>query len=207
MIGLFIGLYFNQERIDYINDVTTSQNLNYESMQLQYAYIDFIGSEKSCVLLSKTLESDLLSLEDLRIKIEKYSRDFNLDDEEYIQLKRKYTLAELKYWLLAKKAKEICGEDVVSLIYFYSPEDCDDCRAQSYILTSLKESFGGKLLIFSIDESFEEESMVGILKEIYDVSKYPALIIEDKAFEGLVEKEDLKKLICFELKESELCDK
>jgi len=206
-IGFLLGFYFNQERIDYVTEIQIIQNLDYESMQLQYAYIDFVGERESCIFLSKTLEDSLLSLEDLRVKIEKYSTDFNLDDVEYDSLKRQYILAELKYWLLAKKTKEMCERDVVSLIYFYSIDDCEYCTAQSYILTSLKKSFGESLLVFSIDESFEKEPMVAILKEVYGVDEYPSLIIEDKAFKGLVEKEDLRKYICLELREDpELCN-
>ena len=206
IIGLFVGLYFNQERISYIEDLAFNQKLDYDSMQLQYAYVELIGEENSCLALSKTLETSILSLEDTRIKIEKYSQDFNLDDDKYISLKRQYILAELKYWLLAKKTKEICNRSEVSLIYFYSNEDCDDCSGQSYILTYLKEFFGNELLVFSIDESFDEEPMVSILKNVYNIKNYPTLIIGDKKLEGLVEKDDLNKLICFELKNSELCN-
>jgi len=99
--------------------------------------------------------------------------------------------------MLAKKTKEMCDYDVVTLLYFYSnDEECADCTEQSFVLTYLKKLFGDKLLIFSFNSEITEEPMIGILKTAYGLESYPALVIDDDLFTGYQSNDDLMDLIC-----------
>ena len=55
--------------------------------------------------------------------------------------------------------------------------------------------FGDKLLVFSLDVGFSEP-MIQILKESYSVDEFPAIVVEDEAFEGLVRREELVEELC-----------
>ena len=94
-----------------------------------------------------------------------------------------------------------------SLCDFYeTDESCFDCSAQGYVLTYLKNVFGDKLLVFSLDVNFDEP-MIQILKENYGVEVLPTLIVEDKVLSGLTKKEELIKELCsyYSKASSELC--
>ena len=73
--------------------------------------------------------------------------------------------------------------------------------------TYFKNKFGDKLLIFPIDVDYEEnEPVITILEKQYKITKTPTLVIEDKKYEGIINEEELKKIICTSFKhEDEIC--
>ena len=87
------------------------------------------------------------------------------------------------------------------MLYFYSNDIKDtESRTQGVILTNLKDSFKDKLLIFSLDNDFMDEPMIGILKSTYSIMDTPTIIVEDKKFIGLTTREDLISAICSNFK-------
>lgn len=201
-LGLALGVLLSGQRIDYSSEQIQQQQLELDSLQMQYQFINSLDFKNNCAAITKTFEVNVKSLINLGNKIEKYSSDVNFDADEFNSLKREYTLAQLRYWFLTKKAKEACGTDVVSVIYFYSNEaDCFSCSTQSRILTHLKGIFENKLLIFSFDGSFENEPMIPIMEESYNITSYPSLVIDDDVFQGLSTEQDLLKELCSRYKE------
>jgi protein-disulfide isomerase len=47
--------------------------------------------------------------------------------------------------------------------------------------------------------------MVEVVMLQFDVTKQPTLIIDNKKYEGVVQKEQMKEIICDSLKQSEHC--
>ncbi|MCX6711470.1 MAG: hypothetical protein NT139_00320 [Candidatus Woesearchaeota archaeon] len=194
-IGILLGFILTDARISYVNDATSQQKLEYDSIQLQYLYISSLLKDENCPAITKALEENINNLENLRIKLENFMSGSE-NKIEYINLKREYTLAQLKYWLLSKQTKKLCKQDTVSVLFFYTNDaQCPDCSTQGTILTYLKDTFKDKLLIFSLDSNLNEP-MVSILKETYNITKEPTTIIENTKFESLTTKEKLKEVIC-----------
>ena len=194
IIGILVGNTMSEKRVTYGNEQMIEQKLELDSLQLQYAFIDQANLDNHCAALSSAIEEKVEKLGIIGNKIQKYSSDMNFNEEEYNKLKREYVLSEMRFWLFAKKSQEICKKDVASIIYFYSNEaDCFDCGAQSKVLTQLKEQLKDRLLIFSIDTSFKEEPLIGMLKEAYNIKVYPSLLINDKINSGLVDEETLTR--------------
>ncbi|MBI4153869.1 hypothetical protein HY501_00895 [Candidatus Woesearchaeota archaeon] len=197
IIGLLLGVSLSGERMNYAQEQMRIQKLGIDSLQIQYQFLNSFNIQNSCSAISKTFEVNVKNLIDLGNKIEKYSSDVNFNVEEFNDLKREYILAELRYWILSKKAKEACSRDFITILYFYSDEeDCFSCSTQSRILTYLKGQLDNKLLVFSIDGSFQTEPMVSILKESYNITSYPSVVIDDQAYNGLLTEEDLTKELC-----------
>ncbi|MEW6063346.1 MAG: hypothetical protein AB1571_03185 [Nanoarchaeota archaeon] len=192
-IGLLIGITTTQSRTSYLEEAAELQKLDYESMQLQSIYIT--SANRSCPALSKALESNLNNLEVARAKLENYLSESGKDTLG--STKRGYMLAELRYWILAQETKKTCNQDSVLLLYFYRKDElCDACSTQGYILTTLKEKFKDRLLIFSLDADFIEEPLIPIIKENYGFEKAPTIIIQNQKLEGLTNIEELTKTIC-----------
>lgn len=197
LLGLLLGLVIEGKRTNYIESVSKEQNLDFSSLQVQYAFIDQLSQEKNCNAVAKTFEENIKNLESTRLRIESFDENAKLNKNEFDLLKRDYTLAQLRYWLLAKTTKELCGEDIVSILYFFSDDkECPNCNEQAFVLTYLKKLFKEKLLIFSFDSKFEKEPMINLLEKSYNITKYPALIIEGKKYEGFNGKEDILNTIC-----------
>ena len=84
----------------------------------------------------------------------------------------------------------------MTILYFYR-NDCDICPNQGVILTYFKNVFGDKLLVFPIDGGLSsDESAVDIIQSRFNITSYPTLIVEEQKFEGVIEKDALRTIIC-----------
>lgn len=196
-VGILLGISLSGKRVSYSEGEINAQKLELDSLQLQYLFIDQMGDKSNCAVISVALDQKINELAILGSRIEKFSRDVNFNEQEFNALKREYTIAQIKYWLYADKSRKICSSDTVSVLYFYSNEDeCFGCSTQSRILTHLKGTFNDRLLVFSIDGSAVQEPLVPMLKQTFNITKYPSLIIADDSYSGLVEEDELSRQLC-----------
>ena len=195
VIGIMLGSYLSTERVDYLRDIANKQKLDYESLELQSLYLSTAElRNESCIVLSRILEQSLKTVADAQIKVESYIRQ--ISDSRYNDIKREYSIAQIRYWLLDKKIKDICEMDSVSILYFYSDANCDDCGAQGAILTYLKEKLKDRLLIFALDYDFASEPLIELFKIEHNIDSIPSLVIANKSYTGLMTKEKLLEEIC-----------
>jgi len=196
-LGLLLGLVIEGSRADYVSQMAKSHELNYNSIQLQYLYIDQLGSEGNCPAVLRTLDNNIEELVKTADRLETYEKDSKIKKGDFDVLKHEYLLSQIRYWLLSKKAREICGGDYVTVLYFYSTEkECPDCEQQAFILTYFKKIFKDKLLNFALDAHYTSEPLIEILKKTYNVQSYPTLVIENKAFNGFTDQKTIVKEIC-----------
>ena len=197
LLGLFLGLSIEGKRVNYIESVSRKQGLDFSSLQLQYAFIDQMSQEKNCMAVQKTFEQNINNLESTRIRLENFDRDATLNKNELDVLKNEYILAQVRYWLLAERTKKLCDADIVNILYFYSDQkECPECEKQAFVLTYLKKKFKDRLLIFSFDSKFESEPVITLLKNTYNASIFPTVVIEGKPKYGFVDKSTILKDIC-----------
>ena len=200
--GVFLTFLLDNQRADFMSEESRIQNLNFDSLQMQYLFLDKVQGEGNCEAASATLDKNIVELDKMRERLERYNEEtYTGTKEEFKLLRREYTLAELRYWIFVSRAKEICPMDTVTLLYFYGAQ-CDSCGAQGTILTHLKSKFENKLLIFALDADFVDEAMIDILKASYEIKVTPTLVIEDKKYEGLQTEEQILNVICMHYKEN-----
>ncbi len=196
-LGLLLGLVIESKRIQLIELQDQQQKLDFNSLQSQYQLIDLFGEEKNCAALKKTFEESIKNLGKSRVKLENYLENSNLNKKEFGLLKREYTLAQINFWLLTKKTKDVCNLEHADIFYFYGDDSqCSDCADQAYVLTYLKDKMGPQLLNFVFDSQLTNEPLVDILKESYNITKYPTLVINGKKFDGFISKDKILEEIC-----------
>ena len=197
IVGLMLGLLITNEREQALESITKLENLKYDSLQLQHLYMASLAEKKDCEGMLSSLEENVKELENARGRIENYIKDSKTSKNGYTDIKREYTLAQLRYWLFVKKYRDICEGDFVSILYFYSNSDeCTECRTQGTILTYLKDLLKDKVLIFSFDADFEDKPMIKTLKRVYNITEVPVMVVEDTKLKGLIEFDNLKLQIC-----------
>ena len=193
-IGILLGILLTKERLEFSNEISQQQRLELESIQLQYIYITSLLESENCPAILKALEENLNSLEKARIKLENFISQSR--NKEFQLIKRDYVLSEIRYWILAKQTEMICEYDSIKVLFIYSEEEqCGDCPTQGLILTNIKEKLKGKILIFSLD-SQQEEPMINILKESFNITMVPTIIVKDEKIEGLTTLNELYPKIC-----------
>lgn len=185
IVGILVGVRLSDERVVYTQNIVAQQKLEYESLQLQLLYLS--ENKENCDLLFSTLERNLYDLEQQRLRLEQFISSSN--DEEYDLIKNEYLLTEIRYWMLAKDAREFCDADFVPILFFYlRNEDCELCSTQGHILTYVKDKLKQSVLIFSLDVA-SDDPMIKLLKNSFNVTITPSIVIDDKLYEGLTEKE------------------
>jgi len=196
LLGLFLGFVIEGKRVNLLQDIEDEQRVEFASSQLQYAYVQSLQARESCAGIYKVFYENLRRLDQTRYRLEKYVQDSRLNDATFELLKRDYTLEQLRYWMLSGQAREVCDEDVVRVLYFYSTdEECPRCGDQAFVLNYVKGLLQERALIFAIDARLAEP-MVDVLERQHNITSYPSLVIERDVLSGFVSKEAILGEVC-----------
>lgn len=181
--------YFSQRKIEKLRTIQDSISIDLLSSETQFSLL----SELSCKDVSVATLSD--ELNSLAGKIE-FAESSVGGQSEVEQLKKYYSLLQIKDFLLMEKIKERCGTRIYSILYFYTNADnCAECVKQGYVLTELRRKYPD-LRVYSFDYNLDL-SAVNSLIAIYKVddTELPALIINDTVMTGFKSTEDIEILL------------
>lgn len=191
--GIVAGLFIENLRLSSAKQIALKEKVTLRSLQLQHNYI---ASELTdCKTLHTILENNINELGKKVAIIIDYEKKAVFNEEEFKLQLRDYFLTEIQFYLLAKDIDKKCPQDNVKIVYFYD-ENKDE--TQGDILVYLKKKFDNKVLIFSLDSGFTEEPMIKTLLTNYDITQFPALVIEEKVFEGHQSADQLMEHLCTE---------
>ena len=202
-LGLSLGIVLEEKRYNWAEEINQIQDVEYLSLQLQYAFLTNMdtkgadnSSKNSCAVLTTSLQASVNDLSDSLAKIVEYQEANTLEDDEFKLLKRRYALDNIRYWMLSSQAAEKCKMNFASILYFYS-EECKDCPKQGTVLSYYKAILEDNLLVFPIDKELaEDEPLVAILFELYNIQTFPSVVINDVVYPGFMDKENLAIILC-----------
>ncbi|MBI4151391.1 hypothetical protein HY496_00330 [Candidatus Woesearchaeota archaeon] len=204
-LGLALGLILEDARYGLVQQVNQDQEVRYLSLQLQYLFLTTFQNEDSCPVLTATLQETITDLSSSLNDVISFEESKKGSDKRKTTVERRYLLDNLRYWLLARESKQKCSMDIVPILYFYT-EECADCAAQGTILTYYKNLFDDKLLVFPINlDLVQKEPMAKVIRSQYNVTAFPTLVIDTAKHEGVVDKEEIKEIICSSLREAPQC--
>jgi hypothetical protein len=206
-LGLSLGLIIDYERVKQVDRENSLQKVNYDSLQLQYLYLSYIPEDKeACGILRIALEDSIAELSTSLGDVERYQKDSQINKNEFDLIQRKYLIDNLRYWLFSKRIQEICGEDTINVLYFFSINDCTICPNQGTILSYFKNKLDDKLLVFPVNIDLEErEQFIKILKIQYNITQLPTIIVNGDKHEGVVSRNNLAQILCDHTKNKEHC--
>lgn len=188
--ALGVSNLFSEKRISEIKAVEDKISLDLLSSETQFALL----KESSCKSIdhSTAFSEELGSLAAKLSYMEDSLGDTNPD---VINLKKYYSLLQIKDYLLTAQVKQKCGTNPITIIYFYSNKgDCADCKKEGYVLTKLREEYP-ELRIYSFDYNLDL-SAVRTMKSLFAVrNTLPALNIWEENYYGLKTAEDVEKII------------
>jgi len=177
-----------EEQVEYLNEYIEFLETNLRSLQYEQAFAQTLEDKEQCRFSQITmghLFSELARYWNiLPYRIEQYEKENTLTDE-YMVLKSQYTQLSVRTWMLAKSMHKQCDVDVVYGLHFYST-DCEDCVQQGEELdklTSMVTDNGREFVLFPIDIS-SDESIVKVIKEYYRINSTPAVLLNDRVFQG-----------------------
>lgn len=199
-IGLFLGSLMDNYRTQYFVRYNEIQKLNIRSMQLQFELNNIDTGYDQCRKTKSLFDFYLVELENNRERLNEYAKETKIKKEDFEILRREYVLSQINFWLLSQSIKENCPDyaDFNTVLYFYSNNDvCPSCGDQSFNLDYYKIKLKTNLLIFALDEQFgEQEPLINMLKDIYNINSYPTVVINNKVYDELLSQEELKDVLC-----------
>ncbi len=176
--ALYASNHLNQKKIDAVRAVEDRLSLNILSTETQSALLQ----ETSCKDVNNTFLSHELA--DLGDKLTYTASQNSPDNVDVINLKRYYTLLEIKDYLLMKNITAKCGVHSTFILYFYSNKtDCPDCEKTGYILDTLHQKYPS-LRIYSFDYTSEEPAVKTLISIYHIENNLPALIINGDPYYG-----------------------
>ncbi len=201
-LGVALGIIIDNERISWLMSKSREQEVRYQGLQIQYLYLNTLeDTDESCPVLETALEDSIADLGATLETLEEYRKNSGINKKEYDLINQRYVLDNLRYWLFVKRLKKVCKKDLVTILYFYSTDNCPICPDQGVVLTYYKKIFDDRLLIFPINVDLEEDvPMISILRTQYNITQYPTIILEEQKHEGVISKEHLGKYICSSFK-------
>lgn len=190
-LGIFIvvfGLvnYLNKEKLANIDDLQRKITADLIATETQF---DLLKSAP-CSAVGNTILS--VELGELGRKLDFAETNQGIDNPEVLQLKKYYSLLQVKDYLLMQELSNKCDITADSLLYFYSDE-CKECVKQGYVLTEFKKRYP-ELRIYSFDSDLDF-SVIDTFIGLYNLEDvYPTVIAHDKTYQGFISLVELEEL-------------
>lgn len=180
--------YLNNARIAELTAIEEQLTIDALSLETQFLLLEAAPCDSAAS--STTLTNELA---DLGNRLAYTESQLGTDNPQVIHLKKKYSLLEIRDYLVTKKLAAACGTKPVTVLYFYSNSgDCPDCDKAGYALTYLRDTYP-KLRVYSFDYDLD----LGALKTLIAVDKVknnlPAFIINGKYSYGFTTLAEFEK--------------
>lgn len=188
--GFWTSSTLNTLRFNEIRDIEARIGIDTLSLETQFDLL----ANLSCKEIN---ENSVLSTElnNLAERLDFTENQLGTNNSTVIQLKRQYSLLEIKDYLLMQQVANKCGLKPVFVLYFYSNKgDCEKCDSAGRVLTYLRETYP-KLRVYSFDFNLD----LGALGTLISINKIknepPAFVINGKAHYGLSDLESIEKIL------------
>jgi len=187
----YISDKINTSRLEKLSDLQEKMSLSILSTETRFALL----KESSCsdVFLGSELEIGVTrELNNLVSRIKFLESELGSEDKDVLYLKERYSLLQIKDYLLVKELSNKCGYNITTVLYF-SGENCSECKNQSIVLDAIREE-NDNIRVYWFDGAINVAT-VNILETLFNISSYPALVIGDETLEYFLPYEELKEVI------------
>src|SRR3990167_5286659 len=180
--------YLNNTRVSELSAIEEQLSIDSLSLETQFSLLESAPCDSSASSVTLTTE-----LADFGSRLSYAENQLGSDNSQVIRLKERYSLLEIRDYLITKQLAQACKTKPVTVLYFYSNDgDCDNCDKAGYALSYLRNTYPA-LRVYSFDYNLD----LGALKTFIAVTKvkntFPAFVINGKHYYGFTSLEDFEK--------------
>ena len=189
--------YLNEQRVLELRAIEDQLTTDTLSIETQFALLE----EAPCDALTEgtVLPQELSGLGD---RLAFTEERLGTTDPEVVRLKERYTLLQIRDYLLTKRLAEACNVKPIVALYFYSNAgDCEACDRAGYALSYLRQTYPA-LRVYAFDYHLDLAALKTFIAVEKIEEKFPAFVIEGKRSYGFTSLEDLEKAFPKKLFES-----
>lgn len=189
--GIYVGQLMDESSMKTISSEV--QDVSQQVASVQLLLLMEANSSAFCPVYASELDSIDDEVERMGYKLTYLEDERQMSD---IELKKQYFVLQAESYLLSKKVREICDEDSVLLIQFYSNKDCDDCREQGNEILKARDELSGKVKVklYSFDGDLGSPVADAFAKQ-YNVSSYPSIVLDGQTYKGFRTSSEIIQLI------------
>lgn len=190
LTATWLSSFLNDRKLGEVRAIQDKISIDILSSETQFQLLQ----ELSCKDVSATSLST--ELNDLAKKIAFSEENIRSNSEQVTELKKYYSLLQIKDYLLVQQIRSKCNVSVIPIFYFYTTEEnCSDCVKQSAVLTELRKDYP-ELRIYSFDYNLNLSALQSLIK-IFKVedTKLPAVYMNDRLYTGFQSIESIEKAI------------
>lgn len=181
--------YLNSARIAELGAIEDQLSINTLSLDTQLSLLESAPCDSATSTAS--LSGDLADLGD---RLSYAESQLGSDNAQVIRLKERYSLLEIRDYLITQKLAKACGtKKPVTVLYFYSNiGDCPDCDNAGYALSYLHDTYP-ELRVYSFDYNLDLNALKTFIAISNVRSDLPAFVINGKPSYGFTTLDDLEQ--------------
>lgn len=187
--------YLNQVRVAELRDIEDQLATDTLSLETQFALLE----EAPCEDLGggTVLSPELGGLGD---RLAATEERLGTDDPEVLRLKDRYTLLQIRDYLLTKRLARECSLDPVVVLYFYSNQEgeCEDCDRAGYALSYLRQTYPS-VRVYSFDYHLDLSALRTLIAMERVEPSFPAFVVDGARVYGFENLEEFSEVFPAEL--------
>ncbi len=180
--------YFNETKLNSISSTYNDARIDTLDAEMQYNIL----AENPCLALNfGPLTEELF---ELGSRLTEMEENMGKENKQVINLKKYYSILEVRSWLFLKKAAKDCKIDATGILFFYSNKnDCDSCEKQGFVLNYIRKS-SPNVYVYSFDTNLGL-SAISTLKLTYNITEVPSIVINDRKYEDFKDADEIFGLL------------
>ena len=187
ILGVYLGTLITQEKVSEITNLEQETRLELESLSLEERLLEDYPCKDPEFLTGK--------LNELGTKLTYLESQYDKNDPRILELKKPYTLLEIRHYLALKNMAEKCDYNSTLVLFFYSNsnEKIDESAKQGFVLEYLRKKYEN-VKIYSFDADLDMD-IIRTLKDINEITILPSTVIDGKVYAGFHDKDELEKIV------------
>jgi hypothetical protein len=190
--GTAIGYTISSEKYNSMSTDLLNVQLQQKDLEIELLLVNSLGN-KSCETIKYEIEKTANQSTSLGEKVSYYDQEI-IKNPDFFVLKKSYIMNLIQFWSYWELYKTNCNSTVNTVLYFYSIKDCQDCQAQGFVLSFLKDKYPSEIMTFAMDKD-EDLYSLALIEKVYNVTKAPTLIINNKKYDSLMDINQLKSIL------------
>jgi hypothetical protein len=179
-------------KIQEVHDLEDQIALNILSTETRYSLLQ----DSSCDHVTSDNTNDIglnSELTDMVHRVKFMANQLGAQNDKVMALKKYYTLLQIKDYLLTKELYNRCGTHIVSILYLYQDDACEECVKQSIILDDLASRYP-EIRVYWIDKDLQTPALDTLVSMLH-IKKAPSIVIKDKVYDSLQTTADIESYI------------
>jgi thiol-disulfide isomerase/thioredoxin len=190
LLAFWMSTVFSNNKISQLREIQEQIAIDILSTETRYSLLEQTSCDHA-VSGSEVEQGLSRELNDLARRLKFMESQFGVENEDVLFIKKYYSLLQVKDFLLMEELNDRCGEELFTILYFHQG-DCPDCQKQSLVLDELVEEYPGTR-VYWFDKDVNTPPIQTMLS-IFDIEQGPALVINDKTYEGFLTFEEIQEI-------------